>query len=84
VRRPDRRALALGGKCLYPPCSVQGPKGELVRSANDPVKKQSKTKNGSDGRKTGKAVGVALRDAYDEALAESIPSEMLDLLKKLD
>lgn len=56
----------------------------MVRSANDPVKKQPKAKSGTDGRKAGKAVGVALRDAYDEALAEAIPAEMLDLLKKLD
>jgi hypothetical protein len=56
----------------------------LVRSANDPVTKKPKAKSEADGRKPGKAVGAALRNAYDEALAESIPSEMLDLLKKLD
>jgi hypothetical protein len=55
-----------------------------VRSANDPVTKKPKAKNGSDGRRTATAVGTALRDAYDEALAEQIPAEMLDLLKKLD
>lgn len=56
----------------------------MVRSANGPVKKEPKSKGGTDGRKAGKAVGAALRDAYDETLAEKIPSEMLDLLKKLD
>ncbi len=57
----------------------------MVRSANDPVKKQPKAKSGNDGgRKPGSVVGTALRDAYDEALAEDIPAEMLDLLKKLD
>ena len=56
----------------------------MVRSANDPVKKQPKSKGGTDKRKAGKAVGAALRDAYDKTLAEAIPGEMLDLLKKLD
>ena len=56
----------------------------MVRSANDEVKKMPKSKGGADGRKGGKAVGAALRDAYDEALAEAVPQEMLDLLKKLD
>lgn len=56
----------------------------MVRSAKDKVKKQPKSKGGTDGRRTDNAVGNALRDAYDEALAESIPGEMLDLLDKLD
>lgn len=61
-----------------------------MRSANDPVKKQPKSSGGAGGSKGGgggddrKTVGNALRNAYDEALAESIPDEMLDLLKKLD
>jgi hypothetical protein len=54
-----------------------------VRSSGDPLKKQPRQKSGSEGR-SGKAVGDALRDAYDEAVNESIPDEMLDLLKKLD
>ena len=56
----------------------------MVRSANDTVKKQPKAKSGTDRRKAGKALGAALRDAYDKTLAETVPSEMLDLLKKLD
>jgi hypothetical protein len=48
------------------------------------VKKLPKAKRGNDGRKTGKAVGDALRNAYDEAVSEAIPNELLDLLKKLD
>lgn len=56
----------------------------MVRSAKEPVKKRPKSKSGSDGRKPEKAFGSALRDAYDEALAEAIPAEMLDLLNKLD
>ena len=55
-----------------------------MRSANEPVKKQPKAKSGTNRSRTGKAVGSALRDAYDEALAEAIPDEMLALLKKLD
>ena len=61
-----------------------GPEGGMVRSANDTVKKQPKAKSGTDRRKAGKALGAALRDAYDKTLAETVPSEMLDLLKKLD
>jgi hypothetical protein len=56
----------------------------MVRSANEPVKKQPKAKSGNNKGKTGKAVGSALRDAYDQTLAEAIPDEMLALLKKLD
>ncbi|MBC9032339.1 hypothetical protein IAG41_08045 [Sphingomonas sp. JC676] len=29
-------------------------------------------------------MGEALRQAYDEAVRESVPADLLDLLKKLD
>ena len=59
-----------------------------MRSANDPVKNKPKPKpisgkDGSSGR-SDRAVGDALREAYDEAVSEGIPEDMLDLLKKLD
>src|SRR5687768_7000560 len=84
VQPPHRRALALGGIGLYPGSACRAFRGDLVRSASDPVKKLPKTKGGMDGRRTGKAVGDALRNAYDEAVSEAIPEELLDLLKKLD
>jgi hypothetical protein len=68
--------LASGGVGLY--------SGGMVRSANDPMKKTSRNKGGTDGDPTGKAVGDALRDAYDRTIGEAIPDELLDLLKKLD
>lgn len=56
----------------------------MVRSANDPMKKTPVNKGGTDGDLTGKAVGDALRATYDQTISESIPDELLDLLKKLD
>lgn len=57
----------------------------MVRSANGIVKKlSSDPTDEAESRKTDSPVGSALRDAYDETLAEAIPPEMLDLLKKLD
>ncbi|MBO9714312.1 NepR family anti-sigma factor [Sphingomonas sp.] len=56
----------------------------MVRSAKKTVKKQDSTaQGGTNGRKGGGSVGAALREAYDETLGESIPDEMLELLKKL-
>lgn len=56
----------------------------MVRSASDPMKKPTGGKGGTPGKPGGRPVGDALRQAYDEALKESVPPEMLDLLKKLD
>ena len=67
--------LASGGVGLY--------SGGMVRSANDPMTKKPH-KGGTDGELTGKAVGDALREAYDQTMGEAIPDELLDLLKKLD
>ncbi|MCW3835843.1 NepR family anti-sigma factor [Sphingomonas canadensis] len=47
------------------------------------MKQAPKRKGGAQGRTGGKPVGDALRQAYDEALGEAIPAEMLDLLNKL-
>jgi hypothetical protein len=76
VRQSFRRMLASGGVGLY--------SGGMVRSANDPMTKTPKKKGGTDSELTGKAVGDALREAYDQAASEAIPDELLDLLKKLD
>ncbi len=50
----------------------------------------SKTEDGSaaprsdaKGSRTEKTVGDALRAVYQDAVSESVPDEMLDLLKKL-
>ena len=59
-------------------------RGELVRSARDENKKPPKAKGGNDANRPGRSVGEALRQAYDEAVRESVPNDLLDLLKKLD
>lgn len=56
----------------------------MVRSASDPLKKPPAKKKSGNSSRTSKAVGDALRDAYDRAVSETVPDEMLDLLKKLD
>ncbi|WP_213982325.1 NepR family anti-sigma factor [Sphingomonas sp. dw_22] len=55
-----------------------------MRSAKDEKKKPPKAKGGNDANRPGRNVGEALRRAYDEAVRESVPSDLLDLLKKLD
>lgn len=70
---------------IYSPCpgNVPGLRGGYVSSASDSLKKPPKRKGGIT-KRTGETVGDALRDAYEQAVSEEIPSEMLDLLKKLD
>lgn len=55
-----------------------------MRSAKDEKKKPPKAKGGNDTNRPGRNVGDALRRAYDEAVRESVPNDLLDLLKKLD
>lgn len=52
-----------------------------MRSAKDEMKKPANDKGGSDRKPN---VGDALRRAYDEAVRETVPDDLLDLLKKLD
>ncbi len=40
--------------------------------------------SGKDNGRPGRNVGVALRQAYDDAVNEAVPNDLLDLLKKLD
>ena len=54
-----------------------------MRSARD-EKKPPKTSSGTESSKPGRDVGEALRRAYDEAVGEAVPDDLLDLLKKLD
>jgi hypothetical protein len=56
----------------------------LVRSAKDENKKPLKGRGGNDTNRPGRSVGEALRRAYDETVRESVPTDLLDLLKKLD
>jgi hypothetical protein len=58
--------------------------GNWVRSAKDEIKKSLKDGGGSEGGKPERNVGDALRQAYDEAVGEAVPDDLLDLLKKLD
>ncbi|MHA6720900.1 NepR family anti-sigma factor [Sphingomonas sp. RS6] len=55
-----------------------------MRSAKDHQKKPPKNPGGEEASRPDRVVGDALRQAYDEALQESIPDDLLDLLKKLD
>ena len=62
-------------------------RGELVHSAKDDQGKQPQPQpeQGSDKKPRPNAdVGDVLRRAYDETLNESVPDDLLDLLKKLD
>ena len=54
-----------------------------MRSARD-EKKPPKTRGGTESSKPGRNVGDALRRAYNEAVNEAVPDDLLDLLKKLD
>lgn len=55
-----------------------------MRSAKDETKSAPKGKGGTDNGKPSRDVGDALRQAYDDAVSESVPDDLLDLLKKLD
>lgn len=60
-----------------------GTQGDFVVSAKN-EKKMPPRKDGSDVVPAGSAnVGEALRAVYRDAVAETVPDEMLDLLNKL-
>jgi len=60
-------------------------RGELVHSAKDDQGKQPQPEKGSDKKpRPNPDVGDVLRRTYDETLNESVPDDLLDLLKKLD
>ncbi len=48
------------------------------------MKKPPKSNGGKENGRPGRSVGDALRQAYDDAVAEAVPDDLLDLLKKLD
>lgn len=92
---PRRRVLALGVvrgirgnghvvRSLGPGVrTIRTLRGELVHSANNDQGKQPAQGNGEKPNPS-TDVGDALRRAYDETLNESVPDDLLDLLKKLD
>ncbi|WP_253190538.1 NepR family anti-sigma factor [Sphingomonas sp. LM7] len=55
-----------------------------MRSAKDEKKGSPKSKGGTESSKPSRNLGDALRQAYDEAVRETVPDDLLDLLKKLD
>ncbi|WP_197054257.1 NepR family anti-sigma factor [Sphingomonas sp. 37zxx] len=55
-----------------------------MRPGNKPTNEAKTTKQSSKARHSEKAVGDALRAVYRQAVDESIPDELLDLLRKLD
>lgn len=55
-----------------------------MHSADDKMKSPPKPEGGKETARPDRNVGVALRQAYDEALGEAVPDDLLDLLKKLD
>lgn len=59
-----------------------GRKGDEVRSTKDDGKAQP-GKAGNKKGGTDRQVGDALRAVYQNAVSESVPDEMLDLLNKL-
>lgn len=64
--------------------TIGSSRGELVRSAKGETKRPPKPKGGTESNKPSRSVGDALRQAYDEAVRETVPDDLLDLLKKLD
>lgn len=58
--------------------------GELVVSAKTEITKPARSKGGDEGGKSGRNVGDALRQAYDDTVGEAVPDDLLALLKKLD
>jgi hypothetical protein len=56
----------------------------LVRSAKEETNRPPKPKGGTESSKPSRSLGDALRQAYDEAVREAVPDDLLDLLKKLD
>ncbi|WP_245824604.1 NepR family anti-sigma factor [Sphingomonas azotifigens] len=55
-----------------------------MHSANDDQDKQQPAPGADTSSRPSGDVGDALRRAYDETLKESVPDDLLDLLKKLD
>ena len=53
-------------------------------SAKNENKRSRKAGDGSGAGKTSRSVGDALRQAYDDAVSEAVPDDLLALLKKLD
>ena len=66
------------------PGQLGSSRGELVRSAKDETNRLPKPRGGAESSKPSRSVGDALRQAYDEAVREAVPDDLLDLLKKLD
>ena len=64
--------------------SIGSLRGKLVRSAKGETRGPPKPKGGTESSKPSRNVGDALRQAYDEAVREAVPDDLLDLLKKLD
>lgn len=81
--------MALIGHLVLCVFTVRAPaigasRGKLVRSAKGETKRPPKAKGGTESSKPSRSVGDALRQAYDEAVRETVPDDLLDLLKKLD
>lgn len=68
--------------CIRP--ISQGCQGDEVRSAEEKKKEPlERTGGGMDARKD-RNIGDALRRVYSDAVDESIPDDLLNLLSKLD
>lgn len=55
-----------------------------MHSARNETKKPPKPKGGTESSRPNRDLGDALRRAYDDTVRESVPDDLLDLLKKLD
>ncbi|PVX30758.1 NepR family anti-sigma factor [Sphingomonas pokkalii] len=64
--------------------TIRALRGELVSSAKDDRRKQPATKRPAPPAQPDVDLADALRKAYDETVNESVPDDLLDLLKKLD
>jgi hypothetical protein len=61
-----------------------GFQGEVVRPDNKAATGPAKSRPSNRNDNKERSVGDALRAVYREAVEESVPDELLDLLKKLD
>lgn len=55
-----------------------------MHSAKNETKKPPKPKGTADNSRPNRDLSDALRRAYDDAVNETVPNDLLDLLKKLD
>jgi len=74
-----------GAWSLVPAKPVFGARGIALQPGRSSPKRSDNPAKDEKGKKDGdKAIGTALRSAYQKTVSEPVPDQMLDLLRKLD